>query len=578
MDRRVPNDARPDALHRPVSRRAVLRGLATLMTVGAVAPLAAACAQQQPAPAKPAESKPAESKPAETKPAAQPAAQPGVAKTEAKPATGQPRQGGTLRWAIIGEPPHLDPMFGTQTVTANAMWHVFETLWARDSKEASTPHLVERYEPSSDGKKATLVLRKGVLFHNDKELTSGDVSASLKRYGSMAARGKVIFEQLESIETPEKYTVTLSFKEPRSGILPIFLARPDSIIMTEDVANALPKDRMTTKEHLVGTGPYRFVEHLPDRHLRLGRFDKYVSREEAPDGPAGKRTPYIDELMLIPVPEESVRVDGVGSNEYDYGDGLAPDSYEKLRGYPNLEADIGKPYYWAVAHFNKKEGLFTNVKLRQAALAAVQIEPIAAAAFGNKDFYRLDPGIAAPETTWFTDEGKDVWNQPDPEKAKRLLQEGGYDGTPIRWMSTKEYFYNYNGSLPFKQQLEAVGFKVDLQVMDWATVGRRRADSKEYDVFVTAHESYSHPILQPYMGAAWPGFWANEERDKLGAAIMAETDAQKQMDLIRQVQRLIYSEVPFVKYGEYFVLRARSNKVQGTVNPSDPFFWNAWLG
>jgi hypothetical protein len=58
---------------------------------------------------------------------------------------------------------------------------------------------------------------------------------------------------------------------------------------------------------------------------------------------------------------------------------------------------------------------------------------------------------------------------------------------------------------------------------------------------------------------------------------MAETDPQKELDVIRQLQRLQYTEVPCLKYGEYFVLRARSNKVMGTENPSDPFFWNAWL-
>ncbi len=62
----------------------------------------------------------------------------------------------------------------------------------------------------------------------------------------------------------------------------------------------------------------------------------------------------------------------------------------------------------------------------------------------------------------------------DLEKAKALMKEAGYDGTPIRWMSTKEYFYNYNAGVVFKQQLEAAGFKVDLQVMDWATLVKRR--------------------------------------------------------------------------------------------------------
>jgi peptide/nickel transport system substrate-binding protein len=586
------DDATPQALRRITSRRSLLKGLTALMAVGAVAPLAAACAPQQPA-AKPAESKPAEAaKPADTKPAAPAAtaapaaaAQPAAApKVEAKPAAdakpaaakpaGEPKKGGTLKWATIGEPPALDPVFTTATITANIGWHMYEGLFQRNNAQAPKPMLLEKYEPSSDGKKATMTLRKGVLFHNDKELTSADVEASLKRYADIQASGKQVLGVLDKMSVPDKYTVVLEFKEPRAGILPIFLSQPGAIITPAEDATKAGKDKITTP---IGTGPYKFVEHQPDRLIRLGRFDKYVAREDPDDGPAGKRTAYIDEIQYIPVPEESVRADGVGTNEYHYGEGLAPDSYARIKGVPGVEADIGKPYYWAVAHMNKKEGLFTNVKLRQAVLAATQVEPIAAAAFGVKEFYRIDPGIAAPETPWFMDEGKELFNKPDPDKAKALLKEGGYDGTPIRWMSTKEYFYNYNAGVVFKQQLEAVGFKVDLQVMDWATLVKRRSDSKEYDIFVTAHSSYVHPILQPFVGDTWPGWWTNPQKNEIAGKIMAETDEKKQLDLIRQLQRLFYEDVPGVKYGEYFVLRARSTKVMGTVNPPDPYFWNAWL-
>ena len=566
-----------------VSRRSALKGLAALMTVGVVAPLAAACSQQAPAPA--ATSAPA--KPAtEAKPAAAGGTAPTAApKVEAKPAAetkpaaaakpaGAPKTGGTLKVAIIGEPPHLDPQFGTQTVTADTMWHVYETLFARDSKQVPQPLLLEKYEKSADGLSATMNLRKGVLFHDGKELTSADVVASMQRYGALAARGKTVMDRVESLNAPDKYTVAWKFKQPTAGILPIFLSQRDSLVTSEEMATKFPKDKITAP---MGTGPYKFLEHIPDRHLRLGRFDKYVPNETPADGGAGKRVAHIDEISFIPVPEESVRADGVGTGEYHYGEGLAPDSYDKVKALPNVEADVAKPYFWAVVHFNKKEGPFTNMKLRQAVQAAVQIEPIAAAAFGNKDFYRIDPALAAPETAWFTDEGKDVWNKPDPEKAKALMKEAGYDGTPIRWMSTKEYFYNYNGSLPFKQQLEAVGFKVDLQIMDWATMGRRRSDPKEYDVHVTGHSSYVHPVMQPYLAAGWPGWWVSEEKDKLVSAIMAETDEKKAMDLIRQLQRVHYTEVPGIKYGEYFTLRARSNKVKGMDNPSDWFFWNTWI-
>ena len=525
--------------HFMASRRSLLKGVTALIAVGAMSPLAVGCGQQATA-----------ARPAETK------------------------MGGTLKWATIGEPPALDPMFTTATITANIGWHMFEGLFQRNNAQRPKLMLLEKYESGSDGKKVTMTLRKGVLFHNGKELTSTDVEASLKRFADIQASGKQVLAVLDGLTVKGKYAVELTFKEPRAGILPIFLAQPSAIIVpAEDVAK-YGRDKIAQP---IGTGPYEFVDHQPDRLLRIGRFDKYVARDDEPDGPAGKKVAYIDEIQYIPVPEESVRADGVGTGEYHYGDSLAPDSYARVKGVPGVEADIGKPYYWAVAHMNKKEGMFTNVKLRQALLAAIKIEPIAAAAFGVPEFYRIDPGIAAPETVWFTDEGKDVFNQQNIEKAKALLKEANYDGTPVRWMSTKEYFYNYNAGVVFKQQLEAAGFKVDQQVMDWATLVKRRSDSKEYDVFVTAHESYAHPVLQPFMGDTWPGWWTNPEKNDLAAKIMAETDEKKQMEHITKLQRLFYTDVPAVKYGEYFVLRARSSKVMGTLNPSDPYFWNAWI-
>ncbi|MGE3270521.1 MAG: ABC transporter substrate-binding protein [Chloroflexota bacterium] len=579
------------SLRRVTSRRSLLKGLTALMAVGAVAPLAAACGQQPAAPAKPAETKPAApaattapaaSKPAETKPAAPAAAAAPTAapKTEAKPAAaakpaaGEPKKGGTLKWAIIGEPPALDPQFTTATVTANIGWHIWEGLFTINAAQAPQPALLEKYDSSSDGKKVTMSLRKNVLFHNDKELTSADVVASLKRYGAITARGKGFFTELEAMDAPDKYTVTMTFKQPRSGVLPIFLSRAEALIMPAELAEKFGKDKAT---EYIGTGPYKFVEHQPDRMVRVGRFDKFVAREDPADGPSGKKVAYIDEIQFIPVPEESVRADGVGTGEYHYGDSLAPDSYTRVKDVPNVEADIGKPYYWAAAYFNKKEGVFSNTKLRQAVQAAVSIEPIAAAAFGVPEFYRIDPSLAAPETPWFSDVGKDVWNKPDPEKAKALLKEGGYDGTPVRWMATKEYFYNYNAAVVYKQQLEAVGFKIDVQVMDWATLIKRRSDPKEYDVFITGTSSYNHPILLNIFGDGWPGWWTLPEKNEVAAKVMSETDPQKQQELIVRLQELVYQDVPCHKYGEYFQLRARSSKVQGTINPPDPFMWNAWL-
>src|SRR6185295_5919116 len=109
----------------------------------------------------------------------------------------------------------------------------------------------------------------------------------------------------------------------------------EALIMPAELAQKFGKDKAT---EFIGTGPYKFVDWQPDRMVRIQRNDKYVAREDASDGPSGKKTAYIDEIQFLPVPEESVRADGVGTGEYHFGDSLAPDSYARIKGVSNVEA------------------------------------------------------------------------------------------------------------------------------------------------------------------------------------------------------------------------------------------------
>jgi peptide/nickel transport system substrate-binding protein len=118
---------------------------------------------------------------------------------------------------------------------------------------------------------------------------------------------------------------------------------------------------------------------------------------------------YLDEIMLIPVLKASLQADGVVTGEYRFVETLEPDQCDDLSTSPGVQALIVKPYYQYGPHFNKKQGMFTNATLRKAAPAAVDLEQIMIAGFGRKDFCRLGPEIAAPETAWFTDVGREAY-------------------------------------------------------------------------------------------------------------------------------------------------------------------------
>src|SRR5262245_37668548 len=98
----------------------------------------------------------------------------------ASPAYAQetPRSGGVLKAAMIGEPPSLDLHWTTAVITQQITWHIYETLFTYDKNFAPIPMLAQSYTMTDGGRRYTITLRKGVKFHNGKEMTSADVVAS----------------------------------------------------------------------------------------------------------------------------------------------------------------------------------------------------------------------------------------------------------------------------------------------------------------------------------------------------------------------------------------------------------------
>ncbi|MDP2701552.1 MAG: ABC transporter substrate-binding protein, partial [Candidatus Rokubacteria bacterium] len=311
----------------------------------------------------------------------------------------QPRMGGVLKAGMIGEPPTLDLHVTTAVITQQITWHVYETLYTYDKTMSPIPMLAEGHAVADNGRRYTITLRKGVRFHNGKEMTSADVVPSLQHWGKLATPGKAIWKNVEAIEAKGPYSVVIYLKEP-SGSLLFALGSPNN------GAAIYPKDILAAAGDLpvkgyIGTGPYRFIEHKPDRHVRLARFKEYSARSEPPNGYGGKRTAYIDEIYFIPVPEASVRLAGAETGEYNFAQSIRQDQVDRVKGQPALEAQIVKPYGWITAVPNHKEGIMANRKVRQALLAVLDMEPIMSAGIGNKAFYRLDGALFYPEQGLF---------------------------------------------------------------------------------------------------------------------------------------------------------------------------------
>jgi peptide/nickel transport system substrate-binding protein len=486
-----------------------------------------------------------------------------------------PRKGGVLRVGMIGEPPTLDQHATTAVITREIGINMFEGLYALDAKYQPVPLLAEGQDVADGGKRYTIRLRKDVKFHNGKPLTSADVVASLTRWGATASTGKAIFKNVEGVEAKGPNAVEIRLKEP-SGTLLTVLAQVDSAaaIYPKEIIDATAAGPL---KEFVGTGPFKFVEHKPDRHIKLARFDGYVPRAEAASGLAGKRAALVDELLFMPVPDYATRQAGMVTGEYDYIQQVKPDQYERIKASPGVEPVVVKPYGWATVVFNLKQGVMTDKRLRQAVQAAVDVEPALLAGLGHKDFYRVDPGLFFRELPWHSKAGGELYNVHDKEKARRLLKEAGYAGQPIRWIVTTEYEHHYKPAVVIKSQLEEVGFKVDLQVSDWATVVQRRNKPEVWDAFSTAFVFVPEPSTSAQVLCDWPGWWCNPEKDALLQQMQRELDPKKKLALWEKVQTIFYADAARLKIGDYFRLDARRKDVQGYEPGPYMHFWNVWL-
>jgi peptide/nickel transport system substrate-binding protein len=488
-----------------------------------------------------------------------------------------PRFGGSLKIAWVGEPPTLDIHKSTTTSTRRLAWHMFERLFTFDEHYHLIPELAEGYQVSPDGHTYTVRLRQGVLFHNGQELTADDVVASLKRWMDNDPIPKnYLLPDLAAIEATGPHALEIRLKQP-NGATVDFLASlaQGPVIYPKEVVEEAGKDQI---KRFIGTGPYQFVEYLPDRHIRLKRFEKYSARPEPANGYGGKRTAYLDELIFYPVGDVAVRAAGVEAGDFDVAIEVSTDDHDRFANHPLVDPVIAGPAAYVVFVPNKKSPTMGQPKIRQALLAAIDVEPLMKVAFGDQRFYRLDCSILMRETAWWSQAGCELYNQKNGQKARQLLREAGYDGTPIRWLTTQVYQQMYKTSVAVKPQLEAAGFKIDLQVLDWATLSKKRYEADFYDVFVTYFTYRPSPVLFfTTLAKTWAGFWDHPEKDRLIVEILRTPDQKRQFELWSQLQRLIYEDVPFVRLGDFYDLHLKRKEVKNLTNRPEVFFWNVWI-
>lgn len=483
----------------------------------------------------------------------------------------------TLRYATVGEPPSLDQQVITSDLATTIAHHMFEGLYTFDATNSPVGLLASGDRLEDDGKTIIISLRSDVKFHNGQPMTSTDVLASLKRWGEFGSRGGLLFSNVTSIEATGDYEITIKLSAPFGpwkNLMAFINGGP--AIYPASVVEGMGKEPIAP-ENYIGTGPYKFSEWLPNRHVELVRFDDYVSPAGEASGYAGERAANIDTLQFIPVPDVGTRVSGLKAGDYDYAENIPGDLFDDLDADPGVTTILNGGPIFGLVFMNSKEGpLQSNFALRRALQTALNKEPALRVSIGPEKLWRSNGSFLPEGNVWYTEAGTENFSKGNADEARKMAEEAGYAGEPIKFMVSTNYAFHYDQAVVFTKQLAQAGFNIDLQVYDWATLIKKRAQPDQWDLFFTHHGFVPDPILISVMNDDYPGWWATPEKAALKAKFTASADPAERVAIWSEIQALIYEQVPTMKTGDVYTYNIASPKLKGLSSSTLiwPHFWN----
>jgi peptide/nickel transport system substrate-binding protein len=207
-------------------------------------------------------------------------------------------------------------------------------------------------------------------------------------------------------------------------------------------------------------------------------------------------------------------------------------------------------------------------------------------AIGQSQYYRACNSVFACDGPYVTTIGAEPIVKHDLTRARQLVQESGYDGRPIVVLHVTDIPFLNAAGIVTRQRLESIGFKVILRGMDWSTnlVARARKESPDkggWNLLFTWWQGAE--VIDPAVhfgisGAgprAWFGWPDVPQLEMLVIDWVRATDQTKRKQLANGIQKVAFSEVTYVPWGEWVQPTAFRRTVQGVLKFGAPIFWSA---
>lgn len=500
--------------------------------------------------------------------------------------TARPVSGGTLKLLYRVDPGSALFAINTSSGTGQAIGpKVVEGLLTFDFDLTPRPLLATEWSVSDDYLRYTFKLRPNVKWHDGRDFTSEDVAFSIFRLKEAHPRGRITYQNVTAVETPDPLTAVIVLSKPAPFLLAAQSSSESPIVPKHIFEKLKPADGQTL-ETAIGTGPFRLTEWVPGSHLIFDRNPDYWD--------AGK--PYLDRIILRIITDPAARAVALETGEVDIGEGPVPlADLERLKQNPDLVVDTTTYAYSGPQQqlfFNYDNDLLKKKDVRLAIARAIKLEEIVdVALFGYAQVSPSPVSTALPK--WYDPAVKA--HPYDPQEAERLLDAAGLprqaDGKRFKLRLT------YNSYLPqgyadvIRNQLEKIGIAVEINKYDLPTFLKTVYTDRAFDLVVEslsntfdpslgiqrAYWSKNFKIGLPFSNAS---HYDNPEADALLEAAAVEPDEKKRWEIWSKFQHLIHDEVASVDLVAAGSQIVANRKVKNFVTGAQGLNWSfgdLWL-
>ncbi|MGG4409135.1 ABC transporter substrate-binding protein [Niallia taxi] len=472
-------------------------------------------------------------------------------------------KGNTMYIGLVNAPVSFNPINSSDIAASWLEKFMFDTFLEMTGPLEFTPKLADSFE-TEDNQTFTIKLNEKAEWSDGTPVTANDVAftmnlvANPKTETAIGTYLTIIDGLNESGKFPDGVTEipsltivddkTIQFKtktpvDPnmvKEQLGSKFMILPEHVL--KDVApEDLQKDPFMQKP-TVTNGPFKFVQYAKDQYVEYEKNDNYYLGEVQLDKMFVKIMPAANLVAQLQTGEIQMNAaGGIGK--------IAVQDFDTVKGFENVTTKTEKTYGYQNMMFNTEK--ITDEKVRQAFAYAIDREKIV-----NQLLKGEGEIVDGPYTSVSPYLDKDLATYTyDPEKAKQLLEEAGWDfdktidfvvpiGNKVREQSADI----------IAQNLEAIGIKLNTTTYDFPTI-MSKAKAGEFDLLLMGFTNTIDPDVTTVYGSnATSNYtnYSNPEVDKLLLAGKQEPDTEKRKEIYNELQAIWSKELPvFTLYSDY---------------------------